>query len=60
MAAKTTRLIAPNGTVVEVSAEKAERLISQGFAAPKGFRTADEGDDSKKSTTQRQTSRTEG
>lgn len=42
MTRKATRLIAPNGTVVEVDADKAERLISQGFAMPQGFRKADE------------------
>lgn len=55
MAGKTTRLIAPNGTTVEVSQEKAERLISQGFAVPRGFRS-DDGDDKKP---RRTTSRTE-
>lgn len=69
MTGKTTRLIAPNGSTVEVSREKAERLISQGFAMPRGFhpaedgkpRTAAEGNAAKKPTTTppRRPSRTE-
>lgn len=56
MAEKTIRLVAPNGTTVEVSSDKAERLISQGFAMPRGFRSADDGDEKKPT---RRTSRAE-
>ncbi|WP_418063154.1 hypothetical protein [Pimelobacter simplex] len=35
MAADLTRLIAPNGAVVNVSAEKAKRLLGEGYTAAK-------------------------
>jgi hypothetical protein len=52
--AGTTRLVAPNGSTVEVASEKAERLTSQ------GFRVADDGNAKKSTTTPpRRPSRTE-
>lgn len=60
MTENTTRLVAPNGTTVVVSREKAERLASQGFTVPQAPRTGDDGSAAKKpSTPPRRPSRTE-